>query len=176
MGAYSEFLRRPYYGDILSGVYDEAYRQGQRIRFFHFLGRELHDPPLFNEHVHPEEISALIFSALRFSDKSSKPCAHRTDYRTHQKCDLSGSLDCRVALGRLCDQSGGSRTATRHLITLGHEQIGFVGKHDNRVEGYRQALLEHGLPYQEHLLRHPGEQKEYPEEGYAGPALLEAAL
>ena len=60
MGAGSEFLRRPYYGDILSGIYDEAYRQGQRIRFFHFL-EELHDPLLFNEHVHPEEISALIF-------------------------------------------------------------------------------------------------------------------
>ena len=47
IGGGSEILKRPYYGDILSGIYDEAYRQGQRIRFIHFF-EELHDPILFN--------------------------------------------------------------------------------------------------------------------------------
>jgi LacI family transcriptional regulator len=62
MGGRGEILLRPYYADILFGIYDEAYRQGQRIRFMHFF-EQLHDPVLFNELVHPEEISALILFA-----------------------------------------------------------------------------------------------------------------
>lgn len=171
MGAGSEFLRRPYYGDILSGVYDEAYRQGQRIRFFHFL-EELHDPLLFNEHVHPEEISALIFFPPY--DSLTNPQNHALIERITERIRNVICLEASIAElpSVVFDRVGASRTATRHLITLGHEQIGFVGKHDNRVEGYRQALLEHGLPYQEHLLRHPGEQKNTPEEGYAGASAL----
>ncbi|GAK58764.1 transcriptional regulator, LacI family [Candidatus Vecturithrix granuli] len=171
MGAGSEFLRRPYYGDILSGIYDEAYRQGQRIRFFHFL-EELHDPLLFNEHVHPEEISALIFFPPYDSltnPQNSALIARITERISNVICLEASIADLPSVV---FDRIGAARIATQHLIALRHQCIGFVGKRDNRVDGYRQALLEHGLPYHEHLLRHPGEQKNTPEEGYEGTRVL----
>ena len=36
--------------------------------------------------------------------------------------------------------------ATRHLIELGHKNITYAGQEDNRVQGYRQACMESGLP------------------------------
>ena len=44
-------------------------------------------------------------------------------------------------------------TATRHLISLGHRQIAMINASletlpaQERLEGYREALLEAGLPY-----------------------------
>lgn len=171
MGAGSEFLRRPYYGDILSGIYDEAYRQGQRIRFFHFL-EELHDPILFNEHVHPEEISALIFFPPyeSLSNPQNRTLIPRITERISNVICLEAAIADLPSV--VFDRVGASRTATLHLITLGHQRIGFVGKPDDRVDGYRQALLEHGLRYHDHFLQHPGEQKNTPEEGYEGASAI----
>ncbi|MFP4187769.1 MAG: substrate-binding domain-containing protein [Acholeplasmataceae bacterium] len=51
------------------------------------------------------------------------------------------------------DDADGSYIATKHLIELGHERIGFVGGsikespiHNNRYIGYARAMLEAGLP------------------------------
>ncbi|RMH68108.1 MAG: LacI family transcriptional regulator [Bacteroidetes bacterium] len=51
------------------------------------------------------------------------------------------------------DNQGGARAAVRHLIDRGHRRIAFVGadlQHPSlkaRLEGYRLALAEAGLPY-----------------------------
>jgi LacI family transcriptional regulator len=55
------------------------------------------------------------------------------------------------------DNVGGAREAVTHLIRLGHERIGFVCEwfgdlsFAERFEGYKLALREHGLPYDEKL-------------------------
>jgi DNA-binding LacI/PurR family transcriptional regulator len=170
MGGGSEILKRPYYGDILSGIYDEAYRQGQRIRFIHFFD-ELHDPLLFNEHVQPEEISSLIFFPLYSSLKKSENQALL--YRILGRIENIVCLEKTVAdlPAVLFDRVGAARTAVTHLIRLGHQRIGFVGGKGERITGYRQALLEYGLTYDEELIIHPG-FKNSPEEGYEGALRL----
>jgi DNA-binding LacI/PurR family transcriptional regulator len=51
-----------------------------------------------------------------------------------------------------CDNFGGGLIATQHLLQLGHRRIAFLSWHDpavtmeHRRAGYRQALLEAGLP------------------------------
>jgi LacI family transcriptional regulator len=54
----------------------------------------------------------------------------------------------------------GARLATQHLVDLGHRRIGYInGMEDwieaqNRLAGYREVLVEHGLPVDEALIRH----------------------
>lgn len=170
IGGGSEILKRPYYGDILSGIYDEAYRQGQRIRFIHFF-EELHDPLLVNEHVHPEEISALIFFPLysALNDPRNQALLNRILGRIDNVVCLEKTVADLPAV--IFDRVGAARTAVTHLISLSHQRIGFVGGKGERIIGYRQALLEHELSYDERLIIHPG-PKNSPEEGYEGALQL----
>lgn len=59
------------------------------------------------------------------------------------------------------DDVAGARRGTRHLVNLGHRRIGFVRWSDDtgflwsaqdRLEGYRQALREAGLPWDDTLV------------------------
>jgi LacI family transcriptional regulator len=52
----------------------------------------------------------------------------------------------------LSDNAGGARAAVAHLIAGGHRRIAFLGDRPElataaeRLRGYREALIEHGLP------------------------------
>lgn len=56
------------------------------------------------------------------------------------------------------DDRAAAREMTQHLLDLGHQRIGFVVGNPNltasgeRLAGYRQALEEHGLPFDEALV------------------------
>ncbi|KHE72228.1 LacI family DNA-binding transcriptional regulator [Halobacillus sp. BBL2006] len=57
------------------------------------------------------------------------------------------------------DDSHAAYTATRHLIESGHEKIGMISGNPNdilagmgRIEGFKRALLEAGLPYSDSLV------------------------
>jgi LacI family transcriptional regulator len=57
------------------------------------------------------------------------------------------------------DNEQGAFAAVDHLISLGHRRIGMVANADlsytvstTRVQGYRQALAAHGIPFDEELL------------------------
>ena len=52
-------LERPYYNIILAGLFEEAHRLGQEVRFFSFF-EALTDPVFFNKNIHRDEISSLI--------------------------------------------------------------------------------------------------------------------
>lgn len=173
MGGNGEILLRPYYADVLFGIYDEAYRQGQRIRFLHFF-EELHDPILFNEHIHPDEISALILFPIQLSlmDQRSQTLLQRILKRIDNVVCLELPVANLPAV--IFDREEAARTAVTHLIKLGHQRIGFVGGIDERLNGYRQALLEHGISYDERLVKTP-DLRDYPDgihnspqEGYTG--------
>ncbi len=59
------------------------------------------------------------------------------------------------------DNVGAARMATEHLIALGHQRIGLITNAPlqytasrDRLQGYRMALEDHGLPYDENLVRY----------------------
>ena len=58
----------------------------------------------------------------------------------------------------LSDNRGGAFAGTKHLIENGHRRIAFIGDPEEvytgheRLQGYRDALLSVGLPYDEHLV------------------------
>ena len=57
------------------------------------------------------------------------------------------------------DDAAGLRSATEHLITLGHRRIGYIGATtemstgSGRLDGYRDALHRAGIPSREELVR-----------------------
>src|SRR5215216_3837941 len=59
----------------------------------------------------------------------------------------------------LSDNAGGAFAATTHLIAAGHRRIGFLGDLSRiytaveRLRGYREALAEHGVGFDERLVR-----------------------
>jgi DNA-binding LacI/PurR family transcriptional regulator len=61
-----------------------------------------------------------------------------------------------------CNNRAGAREMTRHLLSLGHARIGFIAGPANlldareRLEGYRDALAEAGIPVEEALIA-PGD-------------------
>lgn len=58
------------------------------------------------------------------------------------------------------DNFGGAYDATSHLIRLGHKRIGVIGTTIStlyqRVEGYKKALEDNGIPYREYLIANKG--------------------
>ena len=73
----------------------------------------------------------------------------------HVLMDFSGTEDSDVVAG---DHLKGGRVATEYLIRLGHERIACItGPHylegsKSRLEGYKQALTDNGLQYDESLI------------------------
>ncbi|MBI5652384.1 MAG: LacI family DNA-binding transcriptional regulator [Chloroflexi bacterium] len=56
------------------------------------------------------------------------------------------------------DHEKGAKDAVKHLIKLGHQRIAYLGREDDpetsgdRLAGYRQALLDHGIAFDESLV------------------------
>jgi LacI family transcriptional regulator len=59
----------------------------------------------------------------------------------------------------LTDNAGGAFAATEHLIAAGHRRIAFLGDHARiftafeRLAGYREALAQHGIAFDDALVR-----------------------
>lgn len=145
-------LTRPYYAAILSGIYAEAQRHGLRVRFIQFCDALKEDPILFNELVHPEEVSGLILIATYMAkgdDRRIQVLERAVERIENAVCLERGWQDVPSVT---YDLIGAARTAVEHLVKLGHRRIGYVGDYDDRAEGYRQVLLENGLGFDESLM------------------------
>lgn len=97
-----------------------------------------------------QRFDGLLIVSLPLSDREAAPLSHSG--LPTVLIDSRQPVFRRVVIDDVC----GGRLATEHLISLGHERIGYVsdqlgspfgfvaGKH--RLEGYRQALSAAGLP------------------------------
>jgi LacI family transcriptional regulator len=70
------------------------------------------------------------------------------------------------------DERGGGRTATEALIHQGHRRIGFMNlslqivASAGRLQGYRQALADHGIEYDENLVSYHSREQRHSQYGY----------
>lgn len=144
-------LERPYYNIIMAGLFEEAHRLGQEVRFFSFFDA-LMDPVFFNKNIHRDEISSLILILPKMIASNPKyqlildQIAERID---NVVCLEEPIKDWPTVI---FDRAEAARQAVEHLIGLGHQQIAFLAIQDDRLKGYRQTLLDHDLPYDESLV------------------------
>ncbi len=144
-------LERPYYNMILSGLFEQAHRLGQEVRFFSFFDA-LTDPVFFNKNIHRDEISALILILPAMI--TTKPeyveildeIARRVDNVVCLEEPIKGWPTV------IFDRAMAARQAVEHLIKLGHQRIAFLAIQDARLTGYRQTLADYNLPYDENLI------------------------
>lgn len=150
VGGRTSLFTRPFYGAILSGIYEEAHRLHMRIRFLQFLG-DLRDPLLFNELVHPDEISGLLLFAI--DGPLDLPAEEAQSLRVTVVERARKRIDNIVCVERkwdnlpavVFDRVDAAYVAISHLIHLGHRQIVYAGARDERLIGYRNALLVNGI-------------------------------
>jgi DNA-binding LacI/PurR family transcriptional regulator len=148
-----DFLDRPYYNRILSGLYDSSHQLGQHIHFITFFDA-LRDPIFFNKNIHPEAIASLIFILPRLILESPghEELMEKIVERVGKIVCLEESFYNLPAV--LFDRAQAAHMAVEHLIKLGHRRIAFLAIADQRLDGYRQALMEHEIAYDESLVHY----------------------
>jgi len=171
-GTVTMMLRSMFYGEVLAGIYQEAFQNSKRIRFLQFW-EELKDPVLFNDLIHPDEVSGLILISLHQALKSEEDIALLDRISERVDCIVCAEDNARRFPVVTYDLPDAAHKAVSHLISLGHERIAYIGGPDRRVEGYRNALFDAGLTYDPALVFHPGIVNNAAE-GFAGAPLAMA--
>jgi DNA-binding LacI/PurR family transcriptional regulator len=144
-------LERPYYDAILAGLFEEAHRLGQEVRFFSFF-EALTDPVFFNNNIQADEISGLILilPALIAATQDYGALLDRIAERIANVVCLEEQIRNWPTV--VFDRAAAARLAVEHLVALGHQRIGYLAIEDERLTGYRQTLLEHHLAYDQQLV------------------------
>lgn len=119
-----------------------------------------------NQDLRREREYLQLMRTYRVGGLVLAPTGHPNDY------DAAGMLDLRMPVVLVdrelpalpfdsvaLDNVLAARTATDHILELGHRRIGMIAGPEHlsaaheRREGYRAALRQHGIRYDEHLVR-----------------------
>jgi DNA-binding LacI/PurR family transcriptional regulator len=135
---------------------------------FHLLlepVKDIRHPDTYIHLVRAKHIDGIVLSGPR-SDDAQLAALVDEGFPVVLLGQLPGKPACFVDV----DNRGAAREAVGHLICLGHQRIGCITNAPaeytagaDRLAGYRDALQEAGLPYQEQLVRYGNF---VPESGY----------
>lgn len=140
----ADVFLRPYYAEILAGIYTAAHEHNHNIRFIRFFD-ELKNPILFNELIHPEEISGLILVATdqRLRTADDERIIEAVKSRIKRIVCVEWQWPGLSSVG--FNRQDAARQATEYLLKKGYADVAYIGEIDNRVLGFKQAFMEAGL-------------------------------
>lgn len=142
--ANNPMFMRPYYGIILASLHEHAHEHDHHIRFIRVFS-DFNNPALFNELIHPNEISSVILIGL---DRVLKtPNDHALVEAIIQRVERVVCVEWEWpgVTSVQFDRRNAAYQATKHLLGTGRSHVVYIGPQDQRVSGYQQALWEHGL-------------------------------
>lgn len=165
-----EVATTPYAVQIIHGAQDQAWENGYIILMINTGGNpDMKEAALHA--MHDRKVDGIVYATM-----------YHREVRPHNMLRDFPSvlLDCFIADHSLPsvtpDEVTGGREATAYLISKGHRRIGLINNLEpvpargGRLEGYRQALLNHDIPYDKNLVVDGIDG--IPEGGYAGTMQL----
>ena len=149
-----EFFLDIFFPQVMRGLTDVAYEQGFRLILAGVDNPE-HEPAAALRLIRSQQVDGMIVQASRLGVDTTDVLLNEhlpfvlLGRPLEDKSDISWiEVDARQA----------TYDAIRYLISLGHKHIAFIGGRPNmvvtldRLQGYRQALDEAGLLYDERLI------------------------
>jgi LacI family transcriptional regulator len=146
-------FKRPYYGSILASIHEHAHERDWHIRFIRVFD-DFSNPALFNELIHPNEISGVILlgldQVLQTADDNAliDAIVQRVERVVCVDWEWPGVPSIHF------DRQNAAYQATRHLLETGRTKIAYIGPPDKRVSGYQQALWEKHISSADRLIQY----------------------
>jgi DNA-binding LacI/PurR family transcriptional regulator len=146
-----EFFLDSFFPEVVRGLADVAYRQDFRLML---AGADdpAHEPQVALQLIRSQQVDGMIVQASRVGvDTTDVLLAEHLPFVL-----LGRPVDDAPAISWIeVDARQATREAVQYLVLLGHRRIAFIGGYPSmvvtldRLEGYRQALSEATLPYDE---------------------------
>lgn len=142
----------PFFSAIAKGVEQVAARYDMSVLVASLGEEPEHEAPML-ESVLRRQVGAVVMAPTASDQSHLGRWAAKLPFVFVDRPPGGLVADCFVE-----DDLGGARAATRHLVDHGHRVIAFVGNSASvpttatRLRGYRAALAEAGLPFQEELV------------------------
>jgi DNA-binding LacI/PurR family transcriptional regulator len=160
-------FKRPYYGSILASIHERAHERDWHIRFIRVFD-DFNNPALFNELIHPNEITGVILVGL---DQVMNTPVHsqliqaiieRVERVVCIEWEWPGVPSIQF------DRQKAAYQAAQHLLAIGRESIAYIGPYDQRIAGYQRALWEKNITPEQDLVYSASD----PRSGYESCAQL----
>ena len=144
----------PFYSEIAKNIIDEAKRLGYEI----ILCNTDHDPEVQNfyiEFLKQRRVDGIIFASVKLKDKE----VERLVTANFPCIFINSRLKLKKASFVVTDNKEGAKLAINHFIDLGHKRIGFISgpstisTAQERLEGYKEALLAKGLAIDDNYIK-----------------------
>ena len=146
-------ITNPFFAEIMRGVEDEASKCGYSVIFCN----SNEDPELERQRLNT--LFARRVDGVLLSSGNALPVEDRLVKRRFPLVFVDRTPPAFSGTAVISDNLGASREATRYLINLGHTRIAIItGPLDlpictERLEGFRRALQEAGLPLPDEYLK-----------------------
>lgn len=132
---------RPYYTEILSGIYDATHNAGCHVRFIRFF-EDLKNPILFNHLIHTEEIGSIVLLALDQVVKTSEDYEILQNIKERIENVVCVDWQMEGFSSVLFNRDEAAYQAAQHLIKRGYGVPAYIGQNDQRITGLRRAAKE----------------------------------
>jgi len=147
-------LHVPYFAELVRLIIAEGRRRGYLVLVDDTDGNDAQERSYLGE-AHPLNVDGIILSPLALTDADVAGRASRTPLVLLGE-RVSGAAADLVAI----DNVAAAASATRHLIDRGRRRVAAIGVHpatgtgtaDLRLEGFRRAHRDTGLPIDDSLL------------------------
>jgi len=145
----------PYVAAVVTGMEEEARRNGKLLTLAVIPNGSLEEREVIQTMTEPDVVDGLLFflptpnmeGLIRALIQRRFPMVVASERRYEN-----------ILPAVVIDNFNGAKEATKYLIGKGHKRIGFIKGRDDmsdsadRLDGYRLALKEAGLPFEENLM------------------------